>query len=59
MLRRHASLIIGCLLILLVVGACLVRTGPSRRSQRGQPVYVQKHKKDKKMKPVKHRKHRH
>ena len=59
MLRKHASLIVGFLLVILVVGACVVRsTRPTPR--RGGPVYVEKHKhkkhKHKKAKKMKHRK---
>lgn len=59
MLRKHASIIIAMCLIALVATACLVRTGP-RPAQRGQPVYVEKHQKQKhkKQKPQKHKKHR-
>lgn len=59
MLRKHATLLIAVFLVALVGTACLVRTGP--RAQRGQPVYVEKHKphKHKKVKHKKHRKHRH
>lgn len=59
MLRKYASLIIACCLIAVVAAACLVRTGRPP-AQRGQPVYVEKHKKQKKQKhqKVKHKKHR-
>jgi hypothetical protein len=55
MLRKHASLIIAMSLIALVTTACIIRT---RRppAQRGQPVYVEKHKQPK---PEKHKKHKH
>jgi hypothetical protein len=43
MLRRHASLIVGILLVALVTTACIVRTRSARRSQ---PVYVEKQKKE-------------
>jgi len=64
MLRRHASYVVAIVLIMLVAGACLVRTHSHSAPRRGQPVYVEKHKpqkhqKAKKAKPVKHRKHRH
>lgn len=57
MLRKHASLIIAMLLVVLVVGACIVRTSrpPARR---GQPVYVEKHK-PQKHKPQKHKHKKH
>ena len=56
MLRKHASLIVGILLVILVAGACVVRsTRPAPR--RGGPVYVEKHK-HKKHKHKKHKKHR-
>jgi hypothetical protein len=59
MLRRHGSLIIALVLGAVVAAACIVRTGPSRRSQ---PVYVQKHKghdhRKVEHKKVKHKKHR-
>lgn len=49
MLRKHATLVIGFLLVILVVTACVVRTNrPAPR--RGGPVYVEKHK---------HKKHKH
>ena len=57
MLRKHASIIIAIFLVALVSTACLVRTGPPRRSHGAQPVYVEKHK-HKKHKPHKHKKHR-
>ena len=57
MLRKHASLIIAICLGALVATACIVRTGP-RRSTRGQPVYVEKHKKSPKAKKIKHKKGR-
>ena len=52
MLRKHASLVIAMSLIALVATACLVRTGRPP-AQRGQPVYVEKHK------PQKHKKQKH
>ena len=58
MLRKHASLVIAICLIALVATACLIRTGRPP-AQRGQPVYVEKHKKQKKQKPVKHAKVKH
>lgn len=58
MLRKHASLVVGIVLVLLVAGACVVRsTRPAPR--RGGPVYVEKHKhKHDKHKHKKHKKHR-
>ena len=56
-MRKHASLIVGLLLILLVAGACLVRTNRPAHRRTGQPVYVEKHK-HKKHKHKKHKKHR-
>jgi ABC-type nickel/cobalt efflux system permease component RcnA len=44
MLRKHASVVIAVSLVALVAGACIVRTG---QRQRAQPVYVEKHKKQK------------
>jgi len=57
MVRKHASIIVGLLLIVLVIGACVVRSSrPAPR--RGGPVYVEKHKhkkhKDNKPKKWKH-----
>ena len=49
LLRKHATLIVGVLLVVLVAAACVVRsTRPAPR--RGGPVYVEKHK---------HKKHKH
>ena len=57
MLRKHASFIIAFLLIILVAGACIVRSSrPAPR--RGGPVYVEKHK-PQKHKKQKHEKHKH
>jgi hypothetical protein len=56
LMRVHASLIIAIFLVVLVTAACIVRTGPQR--QRGQPVYVEKHK-PQKHKKQKHQKHKH
>lgn len=57
MLRRHASLVLACLLIVLVMAACLVRTGrPARRGYGPPPAEHSKHKKQKK--PQKHKKHK-
>jgi hypothetical protein len=56
MVRKHASLIIAFCLIALVASACIIRTRPAR-SQRGQPVYVEKHK-HQKHDHKKHKKHR-
>jgi hypothetical protein len=59
MLRKHASIIIAIFLVALVSTACLVRTGPPRRSSGARPVYVEKHKHKKhKHKKHKHKKHR-
>lgn len=58
MLRRYAAHIVALLLIVLVAGACLVRTSSRPAPRRGGPVYVEKHK-HKKVKKVKHRKHKH
>jgi hypothetical protein len=57
MLRKHASFIVALLLIVLVIGACVVRSSrPAPR--RGGPVYVEKHKhKDQKHKKPKKWKH--
>ncbi len=59
MMRKHASLVIGVCLVALVLTACLVRTSRPP-AQRGQPVYVEKHKpqKHKEHKKQKHKKHR-
>lgn len=61
MIRRYATHIVALLLIVLVAGACLVRTSSRPAHRRGGPVYVEKHKpqKHKKAKKVKHRKHKH
>jgi hypothetical protein len=57
MLRKHASLVIAMCLIALVAAACIVRTSRPP-AQRGQPVYVEKHKPAKhKPKKHKHKKH--
>jgi hypothetical protein len=53
MLRKYASLIIAAVIVMLVVGACIVRS--HNHGRRGQPVYVQKHKHKK---PKKIRDHR-
>jgi hypothetical protein len=61
MLRKHASLIVAFLLVILVVGACVVRSTRPAPRRSGGPVYVEKHKhkKDKhKHKKHKHEKHR-
>jgi hypothetical protein len=61
MLRKHASLILAFCLVAVVATACIVRTGRPPPAQRGQPVYVEKHKKQKKQKKhkkVKHKKHK-
>ena len=58
MMKKHASIIIALTLIVLVATACIVRTNRPP-AQRGQPVYVEKHKKQKhKHKQHKHKKHR-
>lgn len=52
MLRKHASLIVAFVLVMLVFGACVVRSSrPAPR--RGGPVYVEKHKHKKAKKPKK------
>lgn len=61
MLRRHASLILAILLIVLVAAACIVRTGPRRN---GPPAYrsappAGDHRKGKHKKHKKHKKHLH
>jgi hypothetical protein len=56
MLRKYASYIIAFVLVMLVIGACVVRSGPSQR-RTSQPVYVEKHK-PQKHKPQKHKKHK-
>jgi hypothetical protein len=40
MIRRHIHWFIAVLLVTFVVGACIVRTRPSRPPPRGRPVYV-------------------
>jgi ABC-type nickel/cobalt efflux system permease component RcnA len=56
MFRKYASYIVAFVLIILVAGACIVRSSrPAHR--RGGPVYVEKHK-HKKHKH-KHKKHKH
>lgn len=65
MFRRHTNWFIAILLVVFVVGACVVRTRPSRPPpQRGRPVYVKpdrhdhhKHKHDHHKHKHKHRKH--
>lgn len=60
-MRKHASLIVALLLIVLVIGACVVRSSRPAPRRGGGPVYVEKHKhkKDKhKHKKQKHEKHR-
>jgi hypothetical protein len=52
MLQRHASLLIGFALVAMVTTACIIRTRRPPPAQRGQPVYVEKHK------PQKHKKHK-
>ncbi len=54
MLRRHATLLMALLLLMLVATACFVRTRPVQR--RGGPPYAEKHKKQK---HVKHQKQKH
>jgi ABC-type nickel/cobalt efflux system permease component RcnA len=53
MLRKYASLVIAIALVAVVTTACIVRTGPPRRSQGAHPAHVEKHKKHK------HKKHKH
>ena len=50
MLRKHASIIVGLVLVLLVIGACVVRSSRPAPRRGGGPVYVEKHK---------HKKHKH
>ena len=60
MMRKYASVIVGLVLVMLVIGACVVRSSrPAPR--RGGPVYVEKHKhkKHKHKKPKKHKKWKH
>lgn len=60
-MRKHASLIVALLLIVLVIGACVVRSSRPAPRRSGGPVYIEKHKhkKDKhKHKKHKHKKHR-
>lgn len=59
MFRRHMPLLVAIALVMLVVTACVVRTGPSRgRSYRSAPQSDNhKHKKWKEPKPKKHKKH--
>lgn len=52
MLQRYASLLIATALIAMVATACIIRTRRPPPAQRGQPVYVEKHK------PQKHKKHK-
>ncbi len=54
MLRKYASLIVALVLVMLVIGACVVRTRPVAR--RDGPVYTEKHKKQK-HEHEKHKKH--
>ena len=49
-MRKHASLIVAFLLVILVVGACVVRSSRPAHRRSGGPVYVEKHK---------HKKHKH
>lgn len=59
MLRRNAPLLVMLALIMLVITACIVRTGPSRgRSYRSAPSENHKHKKWEPKKHKKHKKHR-
>ena len=44
MLRKHASLLVAFLLIVLVNGACVVRSSRPAPRRGGGPVYVEKHK---------------
>jgi hypothetical protein len=58
-MRKHASLIVAFLLVILVVGACVVRSSRPAPRRSGGPVYVEKHKHKKhKHKHKKHKKHR-
>jgi hypothetical protein len=61
MFRRHINWFIAVLLVTFVVGACIVRTRPSRPPPRGRPVYVKPdphhHKHDHRKHKHKHRKH--
>ena len=61
MLRRHASILIAVLLLMVVATACLVRTSPGHQ-QRSRPGYSEPHRPAKhkkiKHKKVKHRKHK-
>lgn len=58
-MRKHASLIVALLLIVLVIGACVVRSSRPAPRRGGGPVYVEKHKhKQDKQKHKKHKKHR-
>lgn len=54
MIRKHASLIVAILLLMLVTTACIVRTSrpPGHRSQ---PVHVE----ERDHRHVKHKKHKH
>jgi hypothetical protein len=58
--RKYASLIVAFLLVVLVIGACVVRSTRPAPRRSGGPVYVEKHKhkqhKHKKQKKQKHRK---
>jgi ABC-type nickel/cobalt efflux system permease component RcnA len=54
MLRKYGSLIAAILLVAFVATACIVRTRPAAR--RGQPAYVEKHKKEHRKDHRKHRK---
>jgi hypothetical protein len=56
MFRKHASLIVAFVLVMLVVGACVVRSSRPAHRRSGGPVYVEKHKhkKPKKQKKWKH-----
>lgn len=59
MIRKHASLVIAMSLVALVATACIVRTRRPPPAQRGQPVYVEKHKPQKhKQEKHDHKKHR-
>ena len=53
MLRRHAPLLLAATLLLLVVTAYIVRTGPSRQRSGYRNAPAEKHKKHD------HRKHKH
>jgi hypothetical protein len=59
MIRRHIHWIIAIMLVTFVVGACVVRTRPSRPPPRGRPVYVVPDKGHDHHDKHKHKKHKH